>query len=83
MKKTDLKKLYDDCISKLKEALEKDDFKSLDYILEYMYSPNLTQAEIEEVSDIADEATLYSELKDQDYKDEALAMIKDLEEEIG
>ena len=82
MKKSDLKKLYDECISKLKIALEADDFESLDYILEYMYSPNLSETQIEEVSDIADEATLYAELKDKEYKDEALAMISDLEEEI-
>jgi len=82
MNKTDLKKLYGNCVLKLKDALEKDDFESLNYILEYIYSPNLTEKQTEEISDIADEATLYSELKDQEYKDEALAMISDLEEEI-
>lgn len=35
-----------------------------------------------EITDILDEATLYSEFKEAEYKEEALAMIADFEEEI-
>jgi hypothetical protein len=32
------KEIYDNYLKKIKEVLEKDDFDSLDYILEYMYT---------------------------------------------
>jgi hypothetical protein len=32
------KEIYENYLKKIKEVLEKDDFESLDYILEYMYT---------------------------------------------
>ncbi len=60
---------------KLKQALQEDNFDALDYIIEYLQSPNVDETEREKVQDIIDEATLYLELKDIEYKDEALKLI--------
>ena len=62
-------------IAKLKQALEEDNFDAIDYIIEYLQSPNVDEAQREKIQDIIDEATLYLELKDADYKDEALKLI--------
>lgn len=80
--KVDKKKLYKEVVLTVKQALEKDDFKNLDEILEFSVGWNLDEDEYMEITDILDEATLYSELKEAEYKEEALAMIADFEDEI-
>gem|GEM_PF-7008550 len=60
---------------KLKQALEEDNFDAIDYIIEYLQSPNVEESDREQIQDIIDEATLYLELKDKDYKNEALKLI--------
>lgn len=80
--KVDKKKLYKEIVLTVKQALEKDDFKNLDEILEFSVGWNLDEDEYMEITDILDEATLYAELKEAEYKEEALAMIADFEEEI-
>jgi hypothetical protein len=72
------KELYENYLIKIKEVLEKDDFDSLDYILEYMYT-SVPDSIVDELDDILQEITLYVELKEQDYKDEALKLIKEFE----
>ncbi|MDD3646772.1 MAG: hypothetical protein PHH06_05210 [Candidatus Gracilibacteria bacterium] len=71
------KELYTNYISKLEEALVSDDFDSLDYILEAIYSNNMPEADLEAMDDILQEATLYIELKEQEYKEEALRLIEE------
>lgn len=80
--KIDKKKLYSEIVLPLKTALEKDDFKKLDELLEFAMAGNLEEDEYMEITDILDEATLYSELKEAEYKEESLAMIADFEEEM-
>lgn len=80
--KIDKKKLYNEVILPIKETVQKDDFKKLDELLEYTMTWNLDEDEYMEITDILDEATLYSEFKEAEYKEEALAMIADFEEEI-
>ena len=77
------KKLYDDYLSKLEEALVNDNKEAIDYILEYVYTVNLTEEELIEIDDILQEATLYSEFWEDEYKDEALLQISEFKEEIG
>jgi CRISPR/Cas system-associated exonuclease Cas4 (RecB family) len=55
------KQLYKDYLSKLEEALISDNKEAIDYILEYVYTVNLTEEELIEIDDILQEATLYSE----------------------
>lgn len=77
------KQLYKDYLSKLEEALISDNKEAIDYILEYVYTVNLTEEELIEIDDILQEATLYSEFSEDEYKDEALLQISEFKEEIG
>jgi CRISPR/Cas system-associated exonuclease Cas4 (RecB family) len=77
------KQLYTDYLSKLEEALIADNKEWIDYILEYMYSIQLTEEERIEIDDILQEATLYAEFWENEYKDEALVQISEFKEEIG
>lgn len=77
------KQLYKDYLSKLEEALISDNKEAIDYILEYVYTVNLTEEELIEIDDILQEATLYSEFWEDEYKDEALLQISEFKEEIG
>lgn len=72
MKKADIYKNY---LSKLEEALNEENFDNLDYIIEFLNFPNIEEDVYNEISDIIDEATLFIELKEAEYKNEALEMI--------
>ena len=72
-----MKKLYTDYLAKLEEALLSDNFETIDYILEYMYSSWKSEEILEELDDILHETTLYSELKEQEYKEQALELISE------
>ncbi len=67
-----------DIVKKLKKYLEKDDFINLDELLHEIYSSEMSSEQTEILSDILDEATLYIELKEEDYKNTALEMIENL-----
>ena len=73
----DKKKLYEKYISKMEEALNQDNFEKLDIILESITASDITQEERDFMSDAIDETTLYLELKDKEYKEEALAIIEE------
>ena len=73
------KEIYENYLKKIKEILEKDDFESLDYILEYMYTSGIPDDILEEIDDILQEVTLYVELKEKEYKETALEFIKEYE----
>ena len=68
-----------DYIKKLKNSLEENNFDMIDYLLEYAISWDLSEEEREEIDDLINEATLYLELRDEEYKEEALKMIENLE----
>jgi hypothetical protein len=76
----DKKEIYGNYLKKIKEVLEKDDFASIDYILEFMYTSGIDDGTLDEIDDILQELTLYSELKDKEYKETALEFIKEYEE---
>lgn len=73
------KEIFDFYLKKIKEVLEKDDFESLDYILEYMYTSWIPDEILDEIDDILQEITLYIELKDKEYKETALEFISEYE----
>lgn len=73
------KEIYENYLKKIKETLEKDDFESLDYILEYMYTSGISDDILDEIDDILQEVTLYVEFKELDYKQTALEFIKEYE----
>lgn len=79
MKKSEI---YSEYLSKLKEALEKDDFGSIDYILEFIYTSWIPENIISQIDEILQEITLYSELKEKDYKEYALVLIKEFEDSL-
>ena len=65
-------------IKKLKDYLENDNFEELDKLFIEIYSAEIPEEQEEKLSDILDEATLYLEFKEEDYKNTALEMIKNL-----
>jgi len=67
-----------DIIKNLKQYLLEDDFEWLDNLFIEIYSEELTPEQQEKIWDILDEATLYLELKEIDYKNVALEMIENL-----
>lgn len=74
------KEIYENYLKKIKEVLVRDDFASIDYILEFMYTSGIDDETLDEIDDILQELTLYSELKDKEYKETALEFIKEYEE---
>lgn len=75
----DKKEIYTNYLVKVKETLVKDDFNSMDFILEFMYTSGIPGKIIEEIDDILREVTLYVETKELEYKEKALEMIKKYE----
>ena len=67
-----------DIIKNLKKYLIEDDFDWLDSLFIEIYSEELASEQIEKIWDILDEATLYLELREEDYKNVALEMIEAL-----
>ena len=61
----------------LKQILEDDDFEKLDEILESLMTWIYSEEEVNEMWDIVNEATLYAEFKESDYKEEALRLIRE------
>ena len=74
------KEIFKNYLEKIKDFLEKDDFESLDSFLEYIYTSWIPQNIIEDIDDILQEATLYLEFKEQEYKEEALEFISEYED---
>jgi hypothetical protein len=64
-----------DILKKLKDYLENDNFEELDKLFIEVYSVEIPEEQEEKLSDILDEATLYLEFKEEDYKKVALEMI--------
>lgn len=67
-----------DIIKKLKDYLENDNFEWLDKLFIEIYSVEIPEEQEERLSDILDEATLYLEFKEEEYKEKALEMINNL-----
>ena len=67
-----------DILKKLKDYLENDNFDWLDELFIEIYSAEIPEEQEDKLSDILNEATLYLELKEQEYKDTALEMINNL-----
>jgi hypothetical protein len=67
-----------DIIKNLKLCLETDDFEGLDALFIETYSSEIPEEQEEKLSDILDEATLYLEFKEDEYKQEALKLISEL-----
>ena len=67
-----------DIIKNLKKYLLEDDFDWLDSLFIEIYSEELSPEQVDKIWDILDEATLYLELKEVDYKNVALEMIEAL-----
>jgi hypothetical protein len=65
-----------DIIKRLKKYLEQDNFEELDKLFIEVYSVEIPEEQEEKISDILDEATLYLEFKEEDYKNTALEMIE-------
>lgn len=69
--------LYTNFISKVEEFLKLEDFENLDFILQSVYSMGFDDNTISLIDDILQEATLFLEFKEEEYKEEALALIEE------
>lgn len=76
------KEIYNNYLSKIKESLDKDDFDAIDYILEFLYTSWIPESDLGAMDEILNEVTLYSELKEIEYKETALVLIKEFEENL-
>lgn len=75
MNKTD-SELYVNYIEKLEEAVKNDDFDKIDFILESIYTMWMDDKTIERIDDILQEATLFLEFRENEYKEETLNLIE-------
>jgi hypothetical protein len=55
-------KIYTDYLSKIETYLNNNDIDALNYILEFIFTNQLPDDEMEAMDDILNEATLYTEL---------------------
>ncbi|PZM84795.1 hypothetical protein DLH72_02895 [Candidatus Gracilibacteria bacterium] len=69
--------LYTNFISKVEEYLKLEDFENLDFILQSVYSMGFDDNTISLIDDILQEATLFLEFKEEDYKNEASKLIEE------
>lgn len=72
---------YENFLDALKEALIEKDTVKLDDTLQSMHGGWLEQDELDDLEEIISEATLYLELKDEEYREMALVLIREREEE--
>lgn len=72
--------LYKNFISKIEEYLKLEDFENLDFILQSVYSMWFDDNTISIIDDILQEATLFLEFKEEDYKNEALNLIENFKD---
>ena len=61
----------------LEDALKNENFEKIDFILETIYTMWMDDKTITKIDDILQEATLFSEFREEDYKIEALNLIED------
>lgn len=66
-----------DILKNVKDYLENDNFEELDQLFLEVYWSEIPEEHEEKLSDILDEATLYLEFKEQEYKDMALKLISE------
>ncbi len=71
---------YENFLDGLKEALIEKDTAKLDDVLQTMHGGWLKQDELDDLEEIISEATLYLELKDEEYREMALVLIREREE---
>lgn len=72
---------YENFLDALKQALIEKDTAKLDDVLQTMHGGWLEQDELDDLEEIISEATLYLELKDEEYREMALVLIREREEE--
>lgn len=69
--------LYINYILPLEDALKNENFEKIDFILETIYTMWMDDKTITKIDDILQEATLFSEFREEEYKIEALNLIED------
>ncbi len=69
--------LYKNYLEKLEENIISDNFENIDFILESIYTTWIPEQDIGKMDDILQEATLYSELKEEEYKEMTLKLIEE------
>lgn len=72
---------YEEFLDMLKESLITKDLKKLDEALETMHGGWIDQNDLDDLEEIISEATLYLELQEEEYREMALVLIRELEEE--
>ena len=71
---------YENFLDDLKDALKSRDPHKVDEVLQTIHSGWLDQDELDDLEEIISEATLYLELKEEEYREMALVLIQEREE---
>jgi len=71
---------YENFLDELKDALKSRDPHKVDEVLQTIHSGWLDQDELDDLEEIISEATLYLELKEEEYREMALVLIQEREE---
>ena len=71
---------YDTFLDELKNALIAKNTEQLDSVLQSMHGWWLNEDELDDLEEIISEATLYLELKEEEYREMALVLIHEREE---
>lgn len=71
---------YDQFLDELKLALTEKDLTKLDEVLQAIHGGWLSEREVDSLEEIISEATLYLELMEEEYREMALVLIRELEE---
>ena len=71
---------YENFLDELKDALKSRDPHKVDEVLQTIHSGWFDQDELDDLEEIISEATLYLELKEEEYREMALVLIQEREE---
>lgn len=69
------KELYNNYLVEIEKSLIDDNIENLDYLLEVIYTSPISEKDFMAIEEVLQESTLYSEFKEETYRETALELI--------